>query len=76
MEAACSDGFIRVGDVVTMLLNACKWPYEVNEAETNAEIARLNSIIRNAQSVEEYKSAKAQLAMKFAQLRIKGVDRY
>lgn len=76
MEAACSNGFIRVGDVVTILLNACKWPYEVNEAETNVEIARLNSIIRNAQSMEEYKSAKAQLAMKFAQLRIKGVDRY
>lgn len=71
MEAACSDGFIRVGDKVTLVVQSCNWPYEIDESETNKEIKALNARIKKAQSMKEYKMAKAQLAIQLANLKVK-----
>lgn len=71
MEAVCSDGFVKVGDIVTIMAQTCNWPYEVNEDETNHEILHLNDKIKKAQSLKEYRMAKAQLAVQLAKLKIK-----
>lgn len=71
MEAACSEGFVRVADRVTLLVQTCKWPYEVDEEETNREVKLLNDKIKKAQSMKEYKMAKAQLALQLAKLKAK-----
>lgn len=71
MEAACSNGFVRVGDRVSLLVQTCKWPYEIDEEETSKEIKALNARIKKAQSMKEYKLAKAQLALQLANLKAK-----
>ncbi len=71
MEAACSEGFVRVAEKVTLLVQTCKWPYEVDEEETNKEVKLLNDKIKKAQSMKEYKMAKAQLALQLAKLKTK-----
>ncbi len=71
MEAACSEGFVRIADKVTLLVQTCKWPYEVDEEETNKEVKLLNDKIKKAQSMKEYKMAKAQLALQLAKLKTK-----
>lgn len=72
LEAVCSQGFIRVGETVTILAKECKWPYEIDDAES--EITRLNNKIKRAQSLREYRSAKAQLAMQLANLKLRRPD--
>lgn len=71
MEAVCSEGFVRVGDNVTIMAQTCNWPYEVDENEVDLEISRYNDKVKKAQSLKEYKMAKAQLAVQLAKLKIK-----
>lgn len=71
MQAVCSDGFVRVGDTVTIMTQSCNWPYEIDETETDHEITRLNDKVKKAQSLREYKLAKAQLAIQLARFKIK-----
>lgn len=75
MEAACSEGFMRVGNESTsVLVKGCKWPYEINEEEAGMEIKLLNQKIKEVDSVKEYKSLKVKLAMMIAQLKAKHKD--
>lgn len=75
MEAATSDGFVRVDtDRVTIMANLCEWPYEINANKVNEEIMDLSDRMKKSQSLREYKLAKAQLAIQFAKLKIKGHD--
>ena len=64
MEAANSEGVVSVlRDAVTVLTQSCDWPYEVDAERVDKE--------RKAKSIAEYKTAKAQLAVQFAKLKIK-----
>ena len=71
MEAANSVGFVEVTrDMVTVLTDSAAWPHEVDINAVNEEIDELDERKRKAKSLEEYKMAKAQLAIQFAKLKI------
>lgn len=75
MEAVNSEGFISVMyDRVTVLTQSCAWPYEIDDRLQELEIEKLDEKERKAKSLYEYKVAKAQLAVRFAHLRIKNKD--
>ncbi len=71
MEAANTTGFVEVSrEVVTVLTDSAVWPHEVDINTVSEEIDELDERKRKAKSLEEYKMAKAQLAIQFAKLKI------
>lgn len=71
MEAANSLGFVEVTkDTVTVLTDSAAWPHEIDISAVSEEIDELDERKRKAKSLEEYKMAKAQLAIQFAKLKI------
>jgi len=72
-EAFASEGFIEVrAERVVILLQSAEWPYEINISKVNDEIDAAEATLRKAQSLREYKIAKAQLARQFAKLKVRG----
>jgi F-type H+-transporting ATPase subunit epsilon len=73
MEAANGEGFVEVTpEKVSVLTQSAEWPYEVDMRKVQAEIDAAQEVLRKAQSLKEYKMAKAQLARQFAKLKVKG----
>ncbi len=72
MEAVVGSGFVRVDrDKTTVMAESAEWPYEINADRVQEEIGEIDEKLRRAQSMREYRMAKAQLAIQLAKLKIK-----
>ncbi|MDR0856592.1 MAG: ATP synthase F1 subunit epsilon [Clostridiales bacterium] len=71
MEAMTGEGFIEVtpGGAVLAVLTA-EWPYEIDVNRAKTEYSDAEKAVRKAQSLREYKIAKAQLVRQLAKLKI------
>ena len=61
-------------DSVTVLVESCEWPHEVDNENIGEKIDELTQKEKKAKSVYESKMLKAQLAAQFAKLKIKSGD--
>lgn len=72
MEAAVGEGFVRVGrDKTVVMTESAEWPHEIDDERVHSDVAEIDEKLRRAQSMREYRMAKAQLAIQLAKLKIK-----
>lgn len=72
MEAVSGNGFVRVGETDTVVMaEICEWPHEIDTEKVHEEIEEIDEQLKKAQSMREYKMAKAQLAIQLAKLNLK-----
>ncbi len=72
MEAVVGQGFVRVDrDKTVIMAESAEWPHEIDSEKVQEEIGEIDEKLRRAQSMREYRMAKAQLAIQLAKLKIK-----